>query len=174
VCPGLAHQTVWCSRTYDSKLFTFGFLMPRSVIIHWTVRCAIGLSSAPAEQWLASATNRCNGRLQRYSARTVCAEVRADARGAPDSAQYLSGAAPDCPVPQEDKAPETEPPKSLGPPTVVLVHRTLDNHAGAPDHLTSSISVFFTFPKSVSAVTQILQHIRGTSMRKQIHNFILD
>jgi hypothetical protein len=40
----------------------------------------------------------------------------------------------------------TEPPKSLGPPTVVLVHRTLDNPTGAPDHLTSSVSVFFTLP----------------------------
>jgi hypothetical protein len=50
----------------------------------------------------------------------------------------------------------TEPPKSLGPPTV------------APDHLTSSVSIFFTLPKSVSPVTQILQHIRGTRMRKQL------
>jgi hypothetical protein len=36
----------------------------------------------------------------------------------------------------------TEPPKSLGPPTVVLVQRTSDNLAGAPDHLTSSVSEF--------------------------------
>jgi hypothetical protein len=35
-----------------------------------------------------------------------------------------------------------EPPKSLGPPTVVLVQRTSDNPAGAPDHLTSSVSKF--------------------------------
>jgi hypothetical protein len=34
----------------------------------------------------------------------VRAEVKADARGAPDSEQYLSGAAPDCPVPVEYKA----------------------------------------------------------------------
>jgi hypothetical protein len=67
----------------------------------------------------------------------------------------------------------TEPPKSLGPPTVVLVHQTSDNPAGAPDHLTSSVSVFFTFPKSVSPVTQILQHIGGTSMRKQLQQLIL-
>jgi hypothetical protein len=32
------------------------------------------------------------------------AEVRAVVRGAPDSEQCLSGAAPDCPVPLEDKA----------------------------------------------------------------------
>jgi hypothetical protein len=56
----------------------------------------------------------------------------------------------------------TEPPKSLGPPTVVLVQRTSDNPAGAPDHLTSSVSVFFTLPKSVSPVTQTLQYIGGT------------
>jgi hypothetical protein len=60
----------------------------------------------------------------------------------------------------------TEPPKLLGPPTVVFVHWTSDNPAGAPDHLTSSISVFFTLPKSVLPVTQILQHIGGMSMWK--------
>jgi hypothetical protein len=60
----------------------------------------------------------------------------------------------------------TEPPKSLGPPTVFLVQRTSDNPAGVPDHLTSSVSVLLTFPKSVSPVTQILQYIVGTKMRK--------
>jgi hypothetical protein len=61
-----------------------------------------------------------------------------------------------------------EPPKSLGPPTVVLVQRTLDNPTGAPDHLTSSVYVFLTLPKSVSPITQTLQYIRGTKMRKQL------
>jgi hypothetical protein len=42
--------------------------------------------------------------LQRYSAQTVRAEVRAVVRGALDSEQCLSGAAPDCLVPLEDKA----------------------------------------------------------------------
>jgi hypothetical protein len=62
----------------------------------------------------------------------------------------------------------TEPPKSFVPPTVVLVYRTSDNPVDAPDHLTSSVSVFFTFPKSVSLVTQILQHIGGTNKRKKL------
>jgi hypothetical protein len=66
----------------------------------------------------------------------------------------------------------TEPPKSLGPPTVVLVHRTSDNPAGAPDHLTSSVSELLTLLKSVSPVMQILQHIGGTSMRKQLQQLI--
>jgi hypothetical protein len=61
-----------------------------------------------------------------------------------------------------------EPPKSLGPPIVVLVQRTSDNAAGAPDHLTSLVSVFFTFPKSVSPVTQTLQYTGGTKMQKQL------
>jgi hypothetical protein len=43
----------------------------------------------------------------------------------------------------------TEPPMSLGPPTVVLVQRTSDYPVDAPDHLTSSVSEFLTFPKSV-------------------------
>jgi hypothetical protein len=62
----------------------------------------------------------------------------------------------------------TEPPKSLGPPTVVLVHRTSDNPIDASDHLTSLVSEFFTFPKSASPVTQILQHIGGMNKRKQL------
>jgi hypothetical protein len=109
VCPGLAHRIVSSvPGPYNSELFTFGFRRRRSAIIHRTVRCAIGLFGAPAQR-LASATVGCNGRLQRYSAWTVRAEVRAAARDAPDSAQYLSGAAPDCPVPQEDKAPTVKP-----------------------------------------------------------------
>jgi hypothetical protein len=62
----------------------------------------------------------------------------------------------------------TEPPKSFGRPIVVLVQRTSDNPVGAPDHLLCSESVFLSFPKSVSPITQILQHIVGTSMRKQL------
>jgi hypothetical protein len=62
----------------------------------------------------------------------------------------------------------TEPPKSLGPPTVVLVQRTSDNPAGAHDHLTSSVSEFLTFSKSVSPVTQILQFIGDTKVQKQL------
>jgi hypothetical protein len=62
----------------------------------------------------------------------------------------------------------TEPPKSLGPPTVVPVYRTSNNPIDAPDHLTSLVSIFYTFPKSVSPITQILQHIGGTNKRKQL------
>jgi hypothetical protein len=61
-----------------------------------------------------------------------------------------------------------EPPKSLGPPIVVLVQRTLDNLVDAHNHSTSSISVSFSSPKSVPPVTQILQHIGGTNKRKRI------
>jgi hypothetical protein len=67
----------------------------------------------------------------------------------------------------------TESPKLLGPPTVVHVHRTSDNPVDAPDHLTSSVSESFTFPKSVSPVTQILQYIGGTNMRKRLQQLIL-
>jgi hypothetical protein len=62
----------------------------------------------------------------------------------------------------------TEPPKSLGPPTFVLIQRTLDNPAGAPDHLKSSVSEFLTFPKSVSPVMQTLQYIGDTKVQKQL------
>jgi hypothetical protein len=38
-----------------------------------------------------------------------------------------------------------EPPKVLGPPTVVLVLRTLDNPVDAHNHLTSSVIVSSSF-----------------------------
>ena len=38
------------------------------------------------------------------SALQYAAEARAEVRGAPDTEQCLSGAAPECPVPLEDKA----------------------------------------------------------------------
>jgi hypothetical protein len=62
----------------------------------------------------------------------------------------------------------TEPPKLLGPRTVVLVQLTLDNPVGAHNHSTSSVSVSFSSPKRVSPVMQILQHIGGTNKRKRI------
>jgi hypothetical protein len=82
-------------------------------VCHQTVRCATRLSGAPAEQRLGSATVGSNGRLQRYSARIVHAEVRAAAESTPESEQCLSGAAPDCPVPHEDKAPTVETVRTL-------------------------------------------------------------
>jgi hypothetical protein len=54
----------------------------------------------------------------------------------------------------------TEPPKSLGPPIVVLVQRTSDNPAGAPDHLTSSVSEFLTFPRVFTHHAYITIHRR--------------
>jgi hypothetical protein len=57
----------------------------------------------------------------------------------------------------------TEPPKSLGPPTVVLVQRTSDNPIGAPDHLTSSISKFLTFPR---AFYPSHRHYKSSEMQK--------
>jgi hypothetical protein len=93
------------SGSYHSKLFTIGFLWLSSAIIHRTVRCATRLSDAPAEQRLPAQRSTATDTCERYSARTLHAEVRTAVKGAPVSEQYLSGAAPDCPVPLEDKAP---------------------------------------------------------------------
>jgi hypothetical protein len=61
-----------------------------------------------AEQWLTAQRSTAMDTCKRYSARIVRAEVRAATRGAPDSEQYLSGAAPDYSVPLEDKATTVE------------------------------------------------------------------
>jgi hypothetical protein len=57
----------------------------------------------------------------------------------------------------------TEPPKSLGPPTVVLVQRASNNPVGAPDHLTSSVSEFLTFPR---AFHPSHRHYNSSEIRK--------
>jgi hypothetical protein len=98
---------------YNLKLATLRFQSALFAIIHRTVRCATGLSGVTADQRLSSATVDCNGPLQCYSARTVCTEVRAVVRGAPDSEQYLSSAAPDYPVPQEVSAPTVRSSRTL-------------------------------------------------------------
>jgi hypothetical protein len=67
----------------------------------------------------------------------------------------------------------TEPPKSLGPPIAVLVQRISDNPVDAPDHLISLVSILFSFPNSISPVTQILQQIGGTSERKHLQQLNL-
>jgi hypothetical protein len=91
--------------TVQVELFTFGFLDSRSGIIQRTVRWVTGLSGVPAEQQLQR-----NGRLQRTPAKALqCADrVRAALEGAPDSEQCLFGAAQDCPVPQDVRAPMVE------------------------------------------------------------------
>jgi hypothetical protein len=92
-CP-VCHQIVsGAPGPYRAEPATLGFLQ--------TVRCATGLSGVLAEQRLSSAMVDCNGALTALQCAT---EVRAEVRGAPDSEQDLSGVAPDCPVPQEDKA----------------------------------------------------------------------
>jgi hypothetical protein len=104
-CP-VHHRTVSGAPGWiNSNSPPSGFWESHSAIIHRTVRCSTGLSGVPAEQRLQR-----NSRLQRkpekrYSAR----RVRAGAEGAPDSEQYLSSAAPDCPVPQSVRAPTVEP-----------------------------------------------------------------
>jgi hypothetical protein len=98
---------------YDFKLFTFGFQQRCSAIIHRTVRCATGMSGAPSGATVGSATVGSNGRLQA----TVCGQFTQKSEqppeGAPDSEQCLFGAAPDCPVPHEDKAPTVETVRTL-------------------------------------------------------------
>ena len=103
VCPGLAHRTVRCAHrtvsgargTPNSELFTFGNSGGRSAIIHRTIRCASR----------ATATSCQRSSAEGIKCATVRARVRAEADGAPDTEQCLSGAPPDCPVAQKTEAP---------------------------------------------------------------------
>jgi hypothetical protein len=61
-----------------------------------------------------SATVHSNEHLQkRYSARIVRVESEQPPEGAPDSEQCLSGATPDCPVPQDVIDPTVETVRTL-------------------------------------------------------------
>jgi hypothetical protein len=63
--------------------------------MHRTVRCANRATTTSHQQSSAEGI-KCT---------TVRARVRAEADGAPDTEQCLSGAPPDCPVPQKTEAP---------------------------------------------------------------------
>jgi hypothetical protein len=95
VCCGLAHWTVRCAtgqcpvchRTvsgapgpYRVQLATLGFLRAHSAIIHRTVRCTIGLSGAPVEQWLLHTTVDCKRRWTDEQCATVRGRVRAQSQ----------------------------------------------------------------------------------------------
>jgi hypothetical protein len=61
-----------------------------------------------------SATVDCNRHMQKcYSVQTVRAESEQLPEGAPNGEHGLSGVAPDCPVPHEDKDPTIETVKTL-------------------------------------------------------------
>jgi hypothetical protein len=64
----------------------------------------------------------------------------------------------------------TEPPKVLGPPTVVLVPRTLDNPVDALNHSTSSVTVSSSFcPRALHPSRRYYitseERIRGSKLK---------
>jgi hypothetical protein len=109
----LVWRTGLSAGTVQAELFTFGFLESCSAIIHRTVRWVTGLSGVPAEQRLRSATVDSNGRLQREQCADSSRRARAAPEGAPDSEQYMSGAAPGYSVHQDVRAPTVETVRTL-------------------------------------------------------------
>jgi hypothetical protein len=124
VCWRMAHRTVRCTRTIQMSTATLGKTKAHSAILHQTVRCVTGLSGEPAGNDYPAPTvdsAKCYSGLQCRD-RSQSSEVRGHRtvrcrkrtkpptvdqlqtltvgwRGsAPDSAQYLSDGAPDCPV----------------------------------------------------------------------------
>jgi hypothetical protein len=66
----------------------------------------------------------------------------------------------------------TEPPKSLGPPTVVLVQRTSDNPVGAPESLDKFGICFSYFSQERFTRHVDITSIGVTRMRKQLLKLI--
>jgi hypothetical protein len=83
--PNCSPWEFWRSLRYNS---------PDYPVAHRTVRCASGATATSAP------TVACN----RIECATVRARVRAEADGAPDTEQCLSGATPDCPGAPEDRS----------------------------------------------------------------------
>jgi hypothetical protein len=71
--------------------------------------------------------------------------------------------------------PVTEPPKSLGPPTVVLVQRTSNNPVGAPELLDKFCICFSYLSQERFTRHADITNIRVTRIRKRLHKltFIL-
>jgi hypothetical protein len=99
--------------TVQTELFTFGFLRCRSAIIHRSIRCSTWLSGTPSGATANSATVVCKSvnsacRSQSRRQRRIGHWIVAVRCGT-----GLSGAAPDCPVPQDVRAPTVETVKTL-------------------------------------------------------------
>jgi hypothetical protein len=130
-CP-VCHRTLsGASGPYNLKPATLRFLIACSALIHRTVRCATGLCGAPAEQRLLRATVVCKSWRSELQWRTVRIESESLVRGAPDTEQCLSGAAPDCPMPLEDKASNGQMLQNPNGWVTWLAHQTVSG--GAPD-----------------------------------------
>jgi hypothetical protein len=100
-CP-VCHRTVsGAPGPYMVQAATLGFSQARSAIIHRTVQCATGLSGEPAGNGYLRATVDCKSTNKVNSA---VEEVRATK----SEGTRLSGVAPDCLVPQGDKAPTVD------------------------------------------------------------------
>jgi hypothetical protein len=121
---------------YWPKLATPGFLRARSAIF-------IGLSDVPPDYPVQQRSN--DSFAQRSTAkaeesdeqwRTVRAELEPPVRGAPDTEQCLSGVAPNCPVPLEDKAFNGLKLPNPNGWVTWLAHRTVSS--GTPDCLVRS------------------------------------
>jgi hypothetical protein len=111
------------SQTSHSRVFASAlrYNSPDCPVCHRTVRSTSGVT-----------TIQRNGRLQHTPCNaTVRVEVRVVVRGAPDSEQCLSGVAPDCPVPLEDKASNGRQLSNPNGWVTWLAHRTMSS--GAPD-----------------------------------------
>jgi hypothetical protein len=134
-CP-VYHRTVpGAPGSYQFQPATLGNLTARSTIIHRIVRCATGLSGVLAELQLTRATvdsdrsyseQQCHAEVKTVKSeghRTVRCRKRTKLQwslglrtltvgwrgSAPDSAQYLSGGAPDCPVHPSPASPQQLP-----------------------------------------------------------------
>jgi hypothetical protein len=100
-CP-VCHRTVsGAPGLYRCQPATLGKMKARSAIIRRTVRCAIILSGESGGNDYPAPTVDCKSI---YYVNSVAIQVRV----AKSEGTGLSGMAPDCPVPQEDKAPTVD------------------------------------------------------------------
>jgi hypothetical protein len=66
----------------------------------------------------------------------------------------------------------TEPPKILGPPTIVLVPRTIDSHADAPNSSTGPDSCIF-FDISQERISHFTDIKHNRSKSRKIYNNLI-
>jgi hypothetical protein len=97
-CP-VCHRTVsGAPGPFKSQPATLRNSTAPSAIIHWTVRCATGLSGEPASNgYLRAMVDSDSG--------NNAAQCAAEVRVVKSEGTGLCGVTLDCPVPQEDKAP---------------------------------------------------------------------
>jgi hypothetical protein len=148
--------------TSSSVIYPFSSLMPPEP--SWSI-CLLRRSPT-GTIWSRLSRETSKARTCALGTRGI-SEAAASSQGSPSESTSggFRSSAPSCPTLPTRMSSMTEPPKKLGPPTVVLVLRTSDNPGGAPELLDKFGIISLPFQERFTRLTDNM-FIGDAEMRK--------